>query len=48
MLGSDFSDLAVFIYFVQMCLLFVGPEAWISWLSVFNMVDEHILKHLDM
>jgi hypothetical protein len=35
--GEGGADMAIFVYFVQMCLLFVGPETWISWLSVFNM-----------
>jgi hypothetical protein len=44
----DNSDLAVFMYFVQMCLLFLGTEAWLSWLSVFNMVSYVVLQFLSL
>jgi hypothetical protein len=33
----NMGDIPIFMYFTQMCLLFVGPEAWIAWTSVFNM-----------
>jgi hypothetical protein len=35
--NKNSGDSTIFIYFVQMCLLFVGPETWIAWTSVFNM-----------
>jgi hypothetical protein len=35
--STNSGDSSIFVYFAQMCLLFVGPEAWIAWSSIFNM-----------